>query len=713
MNRSLRIALIAGLVAMMLPVVPSASSTVAIPETLHGRISLGDSEVATSKLRSLPFPATHLGFDWRGTELGPEVRTSQDGTSWSPWESVPVSEDVSDHDAGTYFSSLVPGDRARWVQIRNAPESQVHAVRVSAINVRDGPLRMVRIERGARAATPQPNIISRSAWGANESLRSGTPRFARVRKLFVHHTVTANNDPDPRGTIRAIYAYHTQSRGFSDIAYNFLIDWDGNVYEGRYARTYDAGEIPNGEDRNGKGVIGAHVGNHNTGSVGVALLGDFRSTPPPSAGVGSLVELLAWKADRHGINPFGSEPYFNLATGGWETFPNIAGHRDAGITACPGDTLYGALPQVRQDAENRIQATTASTAPAMPTGTELSPPSPSYDFTPNAIGNVSHTAVRVELTFDGAGLLSDRTFTLTPSAGTFLLTDDDYRGLPLQEGHYEVRAVAYDSQARASPVAPVSADFIVERLTIGYWLAAGDGGIFTFGNKVFYGSMGGKPLAAPVVGMAAAPSGIGYRLVAADGGVFAFGDAPYLGGMAGRPLAAPIGGMAATPSGNGYWLVAGDGGIFAFGDAPYLGGMAGRPLAKPVVGMAATPSGNGYWLVAADGGLFAFGDAQYLGGMAGRPLAKPVVGIASTPSGNGYWLVAGDGGVFAFGDARYLGGMGGKPMAKSVVGMAVTPSGNGYWLVAGDGGVFAFGDARFLGNMAGQPLAAPVVAIGA
>ena len=34
---------------------------------------------------------------------------------------------------------------------------------------------------------------------------------------------------------------------------------------------------------------------------------------------------------------------------------------------------------------------------------------------------------------------------------------------------------------------------------------------------------------------------------------------------------APIVGMAATPTGKGYWLVAADGGIFAFGDAGFFG----------------------------------------------------------------------------------------------------------------------------------------------
>jgi hypothetical protein len=38
----------------------------------------------------------------------------------------------------------------------------------------------------------------------------------------------------------------------------------------------------------------------------------------------------------------------------------------------------------------------------------------------------------------------------------------------------------------------------------GYWIAASDGGIFTYGDANFYGSMGGTVLNKPVVGVASA-----------------------------------------------------------------------------------------------------------------------------------------------------------------------------------------------------------------
>ena len=126
----------------------------------------------------------------------------------------------------------------------------------------------------------------------------------------------------------------------------------------------------------------------------------------------------------------------------------------------------------------------------------------------------------------------------------------------------------------------------------------------------------------------------GYWEVASDGGIFSFGDAQFYGSMGGHPLNQPIVGMAAVPGGGGYWEVASDGGIFSFGDAQFYGSMGGHPLNKPVVGMAAVPGGGGYWEVASDGGIFTFGDALFSGSMGGHPLNKPIVGMTEiTPAG--------------------------------------------------------------------------------
>jgi GH25 family lysozyme M1 (1,4-beta-N-acetylmuramidase) len=229
----------------------------------------------------------------------------------------------------------------------------------------------------------------------------------------------------------------------------------------------------------------------------------------------------------------------------------------------------------------------------------------------------------------------------------------------------------------------------------GYWIAKGDGGIFSFGDAAFHGSAASDHLVMPAVGVSATSDANGYWVAAADGGLFTFGDASFNGSMGGQHINGPVMGIAGTK--GGYWMVGDDGGVYSFG-VPFHGSMGGKALNAKMSGIAATPSGQGYWLVARDGGVFTFGDAGFYGSMGGKPLNAPVVGIAATPSGHGYWLVAADGGMFTFGDAPFCGSMGNQKLAAPVSGMAARPQGDGYWLVAKDGGVFTFGAAGFHGR---------------
>ncbi len=218
-------------------------------------------------------------------------------------------------------------------------------------------------------------------------------------------------------------------------------------------------------------------------------------------------------------------------------------------------------------------------------------------------------------------------------------------------------------------------------------------------------------LPGPNVAMASTPDGGGYWVATSGGGVFTFGDARFFGSMGATPLNQPIVAMAATPDGGGYWLVAADGGIFSFGDAAFYGSTGAMALNRPVVGMAAVPGGGGYWLVAADGGIFSFGDAAFYGSTGAMALNKPVVGMAAAPNGGGYWLVAADGGIFSFGQAPFYGSTGAITLAQPIVAMAATADGGGYTMVAADGGVFTFGDAPFYGSGVGAPINAPAIGI--
>ena len=243
----------------------------------------------------------------------------------------------------------------------------------------------------------------------------------------------------------------------------------------------------------------------------------------------------------------------------------------------------------------------------------------------------------------------------------------------------------------------------------GYYLAARDGGMFTFGEAQFFGSTGDIRLNSPIVGMEATPFPEGYWLVASDGGIFTFGSARFFGSTGSLRLNRPIVGMGAAPNGLGYWLVASDGGIFPFGSAGFHGSTGDIRLNRPIVGMAPTPSGLGYWLVATDGGIFTFGDAEFFGSTGDMVLNKPIVGMEPTPSGKGYFLVASDGGMFTFGDAEFQGSTGNMTLNAPIVGMERSRSGNGYQLVATDGGIFNFGNSKFFGSTGGTRLNQPIL----
>ena len=205
------------------------------------------------------------------------------------------------------------------------------------------------------------------------------------------------------------------------------------------------------------------------------------------------------------------------------------------------------------------------------------------------------------------------------------------------------------------------------------------GAVAPFGDAQSFGSP--SPSASnPLVGIDSTPDGKGYWLAGSGGGVFSYGDAGFFGSLGSQHLNSPVVAIAATPTGHGYWLVSSDGGVFSFGDAGYHGSAASLHLAHPVVSLATTPSGDGYWLATTDGGVFSYGDARFQGSAANDTLSRPITAIAATPSGDGYWLLDADGGVFSFGGAPFRGSLSPEPSSTAAVAIASTPTGGGYWL---------------------------------
>jgi len=186
----------------------------------------------------------------------------------------------------------------------------------------------------------QPAIRPRSDWG--EALPPTGPLTVEdeVRFLMVHHTAS-NNDYGPDDVvdeIREFYDLHVgPTRGWSDVAYNFLIDRFGGIWEGR------------------QGSLTSPIrGDATGGSQGFALLcsliGNHVDDAPTKEATDSLARLLAWLAQRHDIDTspgatvdFTSRGSSRWALGTAVSTRTIAGHRDMSLTTCPGSHLYSVL----------------------------------------------------------------------------------------------------------------------------------------------------------------------------------------------------------------------------------------------------------------------------------------------------------------------------------------------------------------------------------
>jgi hypothetical protein len=562
---------------------------------------------------------THVVLRWAGDPHAELELALHDAAGWRPWQPVAVWHDgavgpqsssgvLAVSGADSVAARVVSGDVTDLLVVPIAAGPTPSADDSARVHQADTQSTSGSSSGSTTATTrvPQPPVITRRQWGADESLRSGTPEFAAITKLITHHTVTQNNDPDPAATVRAIYAYHTQSNGWNDIGYNFLIDESGRIYEGRYARDYGANEVPTGEDLSGNGVIGAHALNANTGSVGVALLGTFTSQQPTPAAVNALEDLFAWKADRHDIDAFGSSP-FAFGDGTTRTFANVSGHRDTYQTECPGDRAYALLPTIRQAVDSRVAGAYGTTV------------------------------------------------------GYWLATRD---GQVLPFGQAPAMG-SMQGRALNSPVVAIAATPSAK----GYWLLGADGGIFAFGDAQFYGSTGNLRLNQPVVGLEPTPTGKGYWLVARDGGIFAYGDAQFFGSTGSLKLNQPIVGMRSTPSGQGYWLVAADGGIFSFGDAVFRGSTGSTKLNSPIVGMAASRDGYWLVARDGGVFSFGVPFKGSVPGLR-LPKYAGSVQLVPTASGRGYYILGADGGIFTFGDANFMGtksGLSGSSAAAGLV----------------------------------------------
>ena len=428
-----------------------------------------------------------------------------------------------------------------------------------------------------------PGMITRPQWGANEALRKpGQVYDYTISKIIVHHTGTPNSITNYAGLCRGILANETAGE-YIDIAYNWLIDPLGNIYEGRWARDYAANQAHTGE-LNGGNVRGGHAIYHNSNTIGVALMGDYQDVDPPAAMIDALVTLCTWKCARWNIDPLGNSTYY-ASNGAVETLDNITGHRDTSATDCPGARTEVMLPSIRSRVAKRLSGgdywimTTRGRIVVFGSAPYLGGDAPN-----TAGGLAMHPSRNGYWIVEVNGKVHCYN---TSFYGDFLSPTP----IPL-------------NNLLVSGIAPTASGH-------GYWLCGTNGDVHNFGDApALPVNSGPGRMRRPIAGMTGTPTGQGYWRFSDNGDVWGSGDAHQLQQPIFHPFTSPVVALAARPQNDGYWLLEENGTIHRFGQAQGLG--AGSTASNPVkfATMLPTPTGNGYLLVRKDGTVESFGDAR-------------------------------------------------------------------------------------------------------
>ncbi len=191
----------------------------------------------------------------------------------------------------------------------------------------------------------KPESIDQNLWRVGLPDPAPNPQYSQVKHIILHHAAGSNSDTNYLNTVRSYYLLHTQTNGWDDIGYNYLVAPNGDIYDGRQ------GDLL-GDDN----VVGAHMCARNTNTMGICLLGNYEISGiyPSDTALGSINELVTWKLWKEQmLNPYDSSlhPVVNPV----KYLGVIAGHRDGcavGYTECPGTNYY-------EQIESKVKAVSA------------------------------------------------------------------------------------------------------------------------------------------------------------------------------------------------------------------------------------------------------------------------------------------------------------------------------------------------------------------
>ena len=326
-------------------------------------------------------PFTLVGVTWQGAIDATstfQVRIREVG-NWTTWQELVWSEDHSaeaSEEQGARFGTdpLITGKSdAIEVRLLNSTGELPQDLRVilsnSEATIQDKNLISPRnlatnvepyVTSPQGAVVARPRIISRAEWGANESWRDADAAMGtKILAGFMHHTASTNSYSPSEGPaqMRSLYSYYTKGLHYKDMAYSFLVDRYGNIYEGRsgcprvLTRPCDGPSLP---------AVGAHTAAMNVNTFAVSVIGNYQTAKPSAQNLESIIDgvsaIMAWKIAPYGLKPDGfsdvpvgpdPQDQSRYSEGDLAHILTISGHRDVGRTVCPGQYLYPSLPAIR------------------------------------------------------------------------------------------------------------------------------------------------------------------------------------------------------------------------------------------------------------------------------------------------------------------------------------------------------------------------------
>jgi len=264
--------------------------------------------------------------------------------------------------------------------------------------------------RSVTCPCPQPAVMTRSDWcPAGNCPENSNPTTTIATHLIIHHSAGVNTSSDWSAVVRGIWNYHVNTLGWNDVGYNWLVDPNGKLYEGR-----------------GKDEQGAHFCGTNSATAGICMLGTYTDVEPQAATIETLKRMLAWYSCTDDIDPLGVSNH----SGSNLELNHISGHRDGCSTECPGNTFYPSIPDLRMAVSDHINQICGTGLPDVIVASVAASPDQVYTDEVTSLsttitnqGSVVAENINVTLTLDGNVLASNMMQGLDPGeSSTFTNT---------------------------------------------------------------------------------------------------------------------------------------------------------------------------------------------------------------------------------------------------------------------------------------------------